>query len=61
MRIKRYHLASARDAEALQTEVSKLLSEGWQPCGQLVVTPPGAGPEARFFQVMVQYEGEIRV
>jgi hypothetical protein len=61
MRIKRYHLASAPDAEALQNEVSKLLSEGWQPSGQLVITQPAGGSETRFFQVMVQYEGEIRV
>jgi hypothetical protein len=60
MRIKRYLLASAPDAEKLQNEVSKLLSEGWQPLGQLVISEPSTGSEARFFQPMVQYEGEIR-
>ncbi len=60
MRIKRYHLASAKDPEQLQNEVSKLLAEGWQPFGQLVVAEPAAGAGMRFFQTMVQYEGEIR-
>jgi len=61
MRIKRYHLASGSDPQTLQTEVSKLIAEGWQPLGQIVVegTLPDQ-PRDRFFQTMVQYEGEIR-
>ncbi len=60
MRIKRYHLASAVDAEGLQNEVSKLLAEGWQPYGQIVIADASDGSALRFFQPMVQYEGEIR-
>ena len=60
MRIKRYHLATAPDAATLETEVSKLLPESWQPFGQLVIAEPSNGSQQRFFQVMVQYEGEIR-
>jgi hypothetical protein len=60
VRIKRYHLALASDLEKLQNEVNKLLAEGWQPSGQFVVIPPSTASEARFLQVMVQYEGEIR-
>jgi hypothetical protein len=60
MRIKRYHLASAPDTTTLDTEVSKLLAEGWQPFGQLVVTEPTEEAQHRFFQPVVQYEGEIR-
>ena len=60
MRIKRYHLASGTDPEALQNEVNKLIAEGWQPFDQLVIVEPAAGSNARFFQVLVQYEGEIR-
>ena len=60
MRIKRYHLALASDAEGLQTEVSRHISEGWQPFGQLIVAQPDSDSKARFFQVMVQFEGEIR-
>ncbi len=60
MRIKRYQLASGNDPQTLQTEVSKLIAEGWQPFGQLVVEePPDRQPE-RLLQPMVQYEGEIR-
>lgn len=60
MRIKRYQLASGNDPQTLQTEVSKLIAEGWQPFGQLVVEePPDEQPE-RLLQPMVQYEGEIR-
>ena len=60
MRIKRYHLASAADADALQNEVSKLVAEGWQPFGALVIAKPSDGSQVRFFQAMVQYEGELR-
>jgi hypothetical protein len=60
MRIKRYHLASASDPQALQDEVTKLLAEGWQPLGQLVVATPSDNSQDRFLQPMVQYEGEIR-
>ena len=60
MKIKRYHVASAPDAAALQSEVSKLIADGWQPIGQLVVTDPPEGSRDRFFQALVQYEGEIR-
>jgi hypothetical protein len=60
MRIKRYHLASAQDSAGLQTEVSKLISEGWQPFGQLVVAEPSEPSGVRFFQPVVQFEGEIR-
>ena len=60
MRIKRYHLASATDATGLENEVSKLIAEGWQPFGHVVVTEPGEGSQERFFQALVQYEGEIR-
>ena len=60
MRIKRYHLGSAPDASTLETEVSKLLAEGWQPFGQMVVAEPTNGSQQRFFQALVQYEGEIR-
>ncbi len=60
MRIKRYHLASAPDANALQNEVSKLIVDGWQPYGQMVVAEPPEGSRDRFFQALVQYEGEIR-
>jgi Domain of unknown function (DUF1737) len=61
LRIKRYHLALATDAEGLQAEVSRLISEGWQPFGQLIVAQPDSNSKARFFQVMVQVEGDIRV
>jgi hypothetical protein len=60
MRIKRYHVASAPNAGELQNEVSKLISEGWQPFGQMVIAEPSNDTHARFFQVLVQYEGEIR-
>jgi hypothetical protein len=60
MRIKRYHLAAAADATGLQSEVSKLIAEGWQPFGQMVVSEPIDGSPDRFFQVVVQFEGEIR-
>src|SRR5947209_3983267 len=40
MRIKRYQLASGNDPQTLETEVSKLIAEGWQPFGQLVVEEP---------------------
>ena len=60
MRIKRYHLATAVDPQSLQNEVSKLIGEGWQPLGQLVVDEPAEKPHDRFLQPMVQYEGEIR-
>ncbi len=60
MRIKRYQLASGNDPQTLQTEVTKLIAEGWQPFGQLVVEePPDSQPE-RLLQPMVQYEGDIR-
>lgn len=60
MRIKRYHLASASDPEQLQNEVNKLIAEGWQPLGQVVVAQSPTGSEPRFFQAVVQHEGEIR-
>jgi hypothetical protein len=60
MRIKRYHVVSAPDAGALQNEISKLLPEGWQPFGQMIITEPSNESSERFFQVVVQYEGEIR-
>lgn len=60
MRIKRYHLATASDPQSLQNEVSKLIGEGWQPLGQLVVDEPPDNSNDRFLQTMVQYEGEIR-
>lgn len=60
MKIKRYHLASGPDHQTLQTLVSKLIAEGWQPFGQLVVDQPPDKPAERFVQPMVQYEGEIR-
>jgi len=60
MRIKRYHLASASDTATLETEIGKLLPEGWQPFGQLVVAEPTNESQQRFFQALVQYEGEIR-
>lgn len=60
MRIKRYHLACRSDLETLQTEVTKLLGEGWQPFGQIVVTPPSNESQERFLQTMVQYEGDLR-
>lgn len=60
MRIKRYQLAAGNDPQTLQTEVSKLIAEGWQPFGQLVVEePPDEQPE-RLLQPMVQYEGDLR-
>jgi hypothetical protein len=60
MKIKRYHLASGSDSETLETEVNKLVAEGWQPFGQLITAPPAEESGARFVQPMVQYEGEIR-
>jgi hypothetical protein len=60
MRIKRYHVASATDATGLENEVSRLIAEGWQPIGHMVVAEPAEGSQERFFQAMVQYEGEIR-
>ena len=61
MRIKRYHLAYGSDPEALQTEVSKLIAEGWQPLGEVVVAlATSESSRDRFLQTMVQYEGEIR-
>ena len=60
MRIKRYHLASGSNAQTLQDEVGKLLGDGWQPYGQLIVKEQSPDSADRFFQPMVQYEGEIR-
>jgi len=60
VRIKRYHLALATDPEKLQNDVNKLLGEGWQPVGQIVIIQASAGTETRFCQTMVQHEGEIR-
>jgi hypothetical protein len=60
MKIKRYHLASAPDSAGLQSEVSKLINEGWQPLGPITISQPIEGSRDRFFQVLVQYEGEIR-
>jgi len=60
MRIKRYHLAAGSDPQTLQNEVSRLIAEGWQPFGQAVVDPCKEDSHDRFFQPMVQYEGEIR-
>lgn len=60
MKIKRYHVVAAKDPEQLQTEVSKLIAEGWQPFGHFAVTEPVPDGRHRFFQVVVQYEGEIR-
>jgi hypothetical protein len=60
MRVKRYHLVSAAEPEQLQHEVSKLIAEGWQPFGQMVVTQATADTGPRFYQPMVQFEGEIR-
>lgn len=60
MRIKRYHLATGSDPQTLQDQVTKLLAEGWQPFGHLAVDERAAGQAERFFQPMVQYEGEIR-
>jgi hypothetical protein len=60
VRIKRYLLASGKDPEQLQNEVSKLLAEGWQPFGQMTVAEAATASGERFFQPMVQYEGEIR-
>ena len=60
MRIKRYHLASGSDPQNLQDEVGKLIADGWQPYGQLIVNEPSEGSADRFLQPMVQYEGEIR-
>jgi hypothetical protein len=60
MRIKRYHLASAVDTQTLQNEVGKLVAEGWQPVGPVVVAEPSGDSRDRFIQTLVQYEGEIR-
>ncbi|HLH54255.1 MAG TPA: DUF1737 domain-containing protein [Verrucomicrobiae bacterium] len=60
MRIKRYHLASSSDPQTLQNEVAKLLAEGWQPYGQVIVAAAANGSQERYLQTMVQYEGEIR-
>jgi hypothetical protein len=60
VRIKRYLIASGKDPELLQNEVSKLLAEGWQPFGQMTVAETATGSGERFFQPMVQFEGEIR-
>jgi hypothetical protein len=61
MRIKRYHLVSASDEEALKSEVNKLIAEGWQPFSSPVVVPGSAQTDWRYLQTMVQYEGEIRL
>ena len=60
MRIKRYHLASGLDPQILETEVGKLIAEGWQPFGQLVAAPLADKTGDILVQPMVQYEGEIR-
>lgn len=60
MRIKRYQLAEGNDPQTLQTEVSKLIAEGWQPFGQLVVEEPPEPQPERLLQPMVQYEGDLR-
>lgn len=60
MRIKRYHIALGSDLEKLQNDINKLIGEGWQPVGQLVVLQPPTESGARFLQTMIQYEGEIR-
>lgn len=61
MRIKRYQIVSAGDEEALKTEVNKLIGEGWQPFFSPILVPPSPKVERRYFQTMVQYEGEIRL
>lgn len=60
MKIKRYHLVAAKDTEQLQTEIAKLIADGWQPFGHVAVTEPVPDGRNRFFQPMVQFEGEIR-
>jgi len=60
MRIKRYYLVSGSDPQTLQNEINKLLADGWQPFGQMVVIEPSNDSTNRLFQPMVQYEGEIR-
>lgn len=60
MRIKRYHVVSAADASTLESEVGKLIPEGWQPFGHIVIAEASNDSRERFFQVMVQYEAEIR-
>jgi hypothetical protein len=60
MRIKRYHLALGSDPQSLQSEVSKLIAEGWQPYGHLVIEEPPEKNEERLVQPMVQYEGDLR-
>jgi hypothetical protein len=60
VKTKRYHLALGSDLEKLQNDVNKLIGEGWQPLGRLVVLQPPTDAGARFLQTMVQYEGEIR-
>lgn len=60
MKIKRYHLVAAKDPEQLQIEITKLIAEGWQPFGHVAVTEPAPEGRNRFFQPVVQYEGEIR-
>jgi hypothetical protein len=60
MKIKRYHLASGSDPQTLETEVMKLVAEGWQPFDQLQAVESNNGSSGRLLQPMVQYEGEIR-
>ena len=60
MKVKRYHLVSASDPQQLQNEVNKLIAEGWQPLGHLVITQSAPASGTHFFQTMVQPEGEIR-
>lgn len=60
MKIKRYYLASGSDPQSLQSEVTKLIAEGWQPYGTVVIAAPSGNTPERFLQTMVQYEGEIR-
>jgi hypothetical protein len=61
MRVKRYQIVSAADEETLKNEINKLLAEGWQPFSSPVITSGAQDTGRRYFQAMVQYEGEIRL
>lgn len=49
-----YKIATASSTTGLETEVKKLLSEGYQPRGELVVSPGSLSTTYTLFQVMVK-------
>jgi hypothetical protein len=58
MRIKRYRLLFGDNGEQLESEVNKLIVQGWQPFGSPSIVVP-VDKDPRYFQAVVLAEGEI--